>query len=337
MADVSIRLFDGDERGQLMIVMSLAIALMFVSMALYLNTAIFTENLATRKGDIAGTAGAEAFKSSAADAGAGSVHDVNRRNNSTGYTDLEDAYRANVRNWSDAAGRLAAVRSRAAAVNVVSTQRGSRVVQVADRNFTNASEAGDWVLAEDVPDRGVRDARFNVTRSGLATGDGTTSMIGTNFRFNVTDGTEEWHVYVYEDTSNDIAVSVDDPSTSATIDHGPCSVNQSRAVVDVTGETVGGEPCPALSFFDNFSSGASLTLTFNDTVVSGADTVVGTYSVVVNETRSSVNDSDYVPEGDTSGPFVTTAVYSSELLVVYETARVEYATVVRVAPGEPDG
>jgi hypothetical protein len=327
MADVS--LFEGDDRGQLMIVMSLAIALMFVSMALYLNTAIYTENLATRKGDIAGTAGAESFKSSATDATAGIVHDVNRRNNSTGYSGVESAFDEDLRNWSDAAGRLAAARSRAAVVSEESTTRGSRIVQVADRNFTNESGTADWVLAEDTAD--VRALRLNVSQPSLTASSPGNIPNPDTFAVNITDGTSTYEVFVYRDGSSNVAVSVWD----GTDEIGPCKVDQSRAVVDVTRATVGGEHCPALEFFDNFSS--DLTLTFNNTVSGGSDTVVGTYSIVVSENRPAVNDDDYATEGSTSGPFVTTAIYSATVRVAYETPRIEYVTVVRVAPGEPDG
>lgn len=331
MADVSVRLFDGDERGQLMIVLSLAIALMFVSMALYLNTAIFTENLATRKGDIAGTAGAESFKSSAADATEGIVHSVNRRNNSTVYTDLDDAYRTNVRNWSDAAGRLAAARSRAAAVTVEGTTDGSRIVQVQDRNFTNASGTKKWQLASGV---GVRDHRLNISQGSLETSNENVLDLLSNdvFRMEFTDGTISYYVYVYEG-SNDFTVTVENETAGSTV--GTCGIDGSRAVLDVTGATLAGEPCPALSFFDNFSTTNPTNI---DVAYNNSEKVEGTYNLVVDEDRSTFSsDDDYASHGSTDGPFVTTAIYATEVRVVYQTPRIEYATVLRVAPGEPDG
>ena len=131
------------------------------------------------------------------------------------------------------------------------------------------------------------------------------------------------------------------PATTTTSPTRPRTIARLRdaATADVataTASAVAASP-PVSARNRTNSAGESIPRWVANTVVSGADTVVGTYSIVVDETRLSVNDSDYAPEGDTSGPFVTTALYSSELLVVYETARIEYATVVRVAPGEPDG
>lgn len=331
MAHVSLPSGDGD-RGQLLVVASLALALLFVVLALYLNTAIYTENLATRKSDIAGASGATQYQAAATDGVAGTMTYANYHNNSS-YADLDESFSTAVGNWSDFVGRHEAVSSRSANVSLVSTTNGTRIVQQPDHNFTNVSDAADWTLAEDAT---VRQFRMNVTRTSLTSSTLGNVLADVVFHVRFDDGTEVWEVYVYQDGGSEIRVGVVDATTGT--EYGPCRVSQSRAVVDVTGATVGGQECEPLTYLDNLS--APYDVGYNDTTDAAVgDTVVGEYELFVDRHRTTVDSAlghHYGPEGSSSDPYLTRAIYAAEVEVDYETERIDYGTRVRVAPGEID-
>lgn len=317
-----------DRRGQILVVMSLVMAVLLVAMALYLNTAIYTENLATRQADIAGADGAASYKSATAEGAAGAIRYANRYNNSS-YSELRTAIETDLDNWTDANARLEATRSRSANVSVDAITEGTLVIQDDDRKFTNKTGIADWVVANDT--QGVRKFRMNVTRDDL--GDswpGNAPHQDDLFTVTFDDGSTVRKVQVYGNKSeNDIHVTVLDGGGS---ELGTCSADdQSRAVVEVTGAKVDGEECEPLRFFGDL--GDEYAVVFNNSNMAN-----GTYRMVVNQSYGTFSTevwNNYYA-GTSSSPYFTRAVYAVHVDVVYETTRIEYATVVRVAPGEPE-
>lgn len=318
----------GDRRGQVLIVMSLVMAVMLVAMALYLNTAIFTENLATRQADIAGADGAASYKSATVEATAGAMRYANHHNNSS-YDDLQAALDRDLANWTDATERLEATRSRSANVSLDATTNGTLVIQDDNRKFTNESGIADWEVANATA--GVRKFRMNVTESGL--GDswpGNAPKQDDLFTVTFNDTSTVRQVQIYSNKSkDDVHVTVLDGNDN---DLGTCSVtNVEHAVVDVTGATLAGKECEPLEFFGDLASVYWIDFT-------NANNVNGTYRMIVNQEYSNFNflvGHNYDTTG-TSSPYITHAVYAVEVRVAYETTRIDYATVVRVAPGEPE-
>jgi len=343
VADVGGR---DDDRGQMIIVLSVALAVMLVTMALLLNTAIFTENLATREGDIVGASGALSYEAAAADATGTVLTEVNFEENGTGHSDMKDAVERDVANWSDANNRLEATRGRSANVSVAEQFDGVRIVQHQDRNFTNESGEKNWTVASNVS--GVRKYEMNVTTNDLE--NTTVNPAGipiagggdpAKIRFN--DGGDVWVIQIYNNTTvgvgtnTDVNLTVTDPGGTA---HGPCAADgtRKRALLNVTAAEWGSEPCEPLEFvFDNLSN--DFTITYNDTLNSSDEpSIEGGYELIVNTSSavSSVDSSDYGPEGSSDHPYTTDAIYAVELSVHYETERLRYVTEVTVAPGAPE-
>lgn len=328
MADVSA--LRGDDRGQFVLAFAMAIAIVFVVLALFLNTAIYTENIATRKSDVTGAGDAVKYRDAAADT-TREVMDYANRNNNSSYVELHERVTGTVDNWGAMTSELRLRQARSANLSVRGTNNGTRIVQRADDDFTNVSGNEDWALVNGTEH--VRAFRLNVTKSSLSG-----AIVGAaNFSspFRVTfhgAGGGVWEVRVYEHfPTGTMRVAVVDGSGTP---YGPCSTSESRAVIDITGATVAGEHCPALTFLDNLSR--PMDITYN--VSSNVD---GTYELVVSKRNVDggaygSSSEHYGAEGSASHPFRTKAVYATTIDVHYRTARVHYETVLRIAPGEQE-
>lgn len=319
MADVS-----GD-RGQLFLVGALVLAVLFVSFAMLTNTAVYTENLATRDSD-PGTAAAVEYRE-ATRRGVGGALDYVNRHNDTDYSALGGNFSATVDAWDNASARNYATTGRVVNATNASVGFGARVAQTNEtRQFTNATNDTDWTLATGLDDRGLRAHRLNVSTADLESGPN-----GDAFHVNYTDSSGDTRsVYVYKDTAPDpdhVVVRVVAPGWSA-----ECSTPawNDTAVVDVTDARVGGRRCSALDFFGNVSEPYDLAYR-------NGDAASGTYGLVLNRTETTVEGgtTSYGADGGDE-PFVTEAIYVARIDITYENARVYYRARIRVAPGEPD-
>lgn len=331
MADVS------DERGQLFLVGALVLAVLFVSFAMLTNTAVYTENLATRDSD-PGTADVVEYREAVERGVGGAIGYVNRHNhtdNSTLGGNFSDA----VDEWDNASARNYAATGRVVNATNASVEFGARIAQTNEtRNFTNASDEANWTLVADGSD--IRAHRLNVSTEHLVDksefGGNPDDLPGSGaFHANYTNRSSDdtRSVYVYKDDGSDpsqvvvAVVTVDDGSRTVSAE---CSApaRNDTAVVDVTGARVAGHRCAALDFFGNVSD--SYDLAYRN---GGAAN--GTYSLVVDESESSVESGSFGVEAD-GDPFVTDAIYAAKVDVTYENSRVYYHARIRVAPGEPD-
>ncbi|MFW5900746.1 MAG: DUF7261 family protein, partial [Halodesulfurarchaeum sp.] len=108
-------------RGQIILLAGFALAIIFVSLALILNTAIFTENLATRETDD----GHDALDLQQAVIETGDV--LLRETNHDGgdYPELLRTYRAWIHDYRDAENTHAIARGSIREVRVVETHNGT--------------------------------------------------------------------------------------------------------------------------------------------------------------------------------------------------------------------
>lgn len=329
MADVGERRTAGtnnpgakpDSRGQLMLVTALSLAILFVTLALILNTAIFTENLATRSGDIGGGTDAVRYHDAARDGVGGVISYVNAHNHTS-----ESSLQSNLSNGVDAfrnhTARLFADGDRAVETTLAGTNNGSRIAQNNDtRSFTNQTgNASDWTLVEDVEN--ARAVEVNVTETSALT-DGTSNQ---EFRLILDNSSETWRLNITFDGSSTF-VGIRNGS-EATFE---CTAGSTTPRIDVTAGTIDGEPCEGLRFADGLEGPYDIRF-------ENGDNVTGTFSIVINDTAPVTNvdtDNDLVAHGD-GNPFATHAVYSANVTVVYQTPRLYYEAVIRVAPEEPD-
>lgn len=95
-----------DDRGQLILVFALGIAVLLVVLALLLNGVVYAESVPKRSVD--GDAGGSAaeFRAAAGDAGGRLVAAANAESDSS-YTSLRTALRSGIDRWSNLSGRPA--------------------------------------------------------------------------------------------------------------------------------------------------------------------------------------------------------------------------------------
>jgi hypothetical protein len=307
MEDVS----DGD-RGQLILVTGLAVAVVLVSLVLLLNTVVYTENLATRGADVGGR-DAVGFRNDAA-SGAARVVVAENANDYETAANASENVTAGIRRYARLLESGYLERGTLAAVSNVSTTNGTRLVHGnTSRTFVNASGERNWTLATGVGERELRRFRIAVERDGLAPPSG-------GFRVVADDGDDTWRASVYRDDDDDVVV---DASS------GTCSVDAANATVDLTAGTLGGRTC-------GFAFAEGLDDEYAVRYVRG-DLANGTYSLVVNTSGgATVAASSFADPSTGRSPYSARVVYSAAFDVRYETPRLTYSTEVRVAPGERD-
>lgn len=319
----------GRDRGQLFIVGALALSVILVALAVLLNTAIYTGNVATRDTGVE-TATVVEYESEATSVATRTLHHANYHNNSS-YEALHDRFTTGVARWDRTAGQHVAIGGGDGYLNV-STTNGTRIVQDSQRTFTNAGGSDDWELGDDVH---VRNFTVAVDESTLPTRadaddvDEVDDFTGSgDFYVEIHDVDEEnWQVYVYYYSAVDeVRVTVIDSGSSL---EGTCSTSTTDPTVDLTNASLDGSRCDALTFWS--AADESYEIDYEN-----AGTVEGTYSLVVDKDISALDTGDYNDAGSGTSPYVTPAIYSADLTVTYRSPAVYYRTTHRLAPGEPD-
>lgn len=340
MADLA-----GRDRGQLILVAAFALAVTFVALALVVNSAIFTENLASR-GETGGSTDALTLRQDVERGVGSSIESANIYNTSS-QSNLEAGVTTGIGNVNRAFSRQHAAET--AIVNVsepTSFDHGSRIAQneSGGRLFTDASGNADWNVVDDV-DRSASDG--NATRAFVM--NVTTASLETtpSDRFKIVvekwqDSTTTWTMELWQTDSPDTVharVAVDGLGTDAT-----CSqeVSGEFVHVDVTGGTIAGAPCDALrrndtdgdGSFENYRFASGVGDRYNITFENGGQ-ARGNYSFVTN--NQSMGSSSTLNTGvGSSSPYWDHAIYSVDVEFVYESPQLDYETTVRVAPGEPE-
>jgi hypothetical protein len=310
---------DTERRGQILLVTGFALAVVFVGLALVFNSVIYTENLATRSEST--TTSDPVIHKQSLEAGTERIIEyVNEYNatNASGY----DPVAKNV-TWAFENMTAVMIDQQLEDGQVVDDsirdfENGTLVQQTnASRNFTSATNATNWTPINGSAN-GVRGMEFNVTEIHS----------GTAFNVTAEDGDgDEWEMKV---RSGD-AIQVETPSGTTTECGPPSGATPFR--INVSAGTVadgsgGTESCSELSFE---GLGTVEAVEFNH-----SDNANGSYSFIVNKTRSNVDTSgvDYGP--NSRFPRIDPAIWGVTVEVDYESDVLEYVTDFRVVPGEAD-
>ncbi|WP_135364426.1 DUF7261 family protein [Halosimplex halophilum] len=294
----------GRDRAQLILVGAFALAVIFVALALVMNAAIYTENLATRS-ESAGTADAHAFEratTTAAERAFRYAHEVNA-SDSSGHAALErnvtqamHAYHNVTRTQQAAGGQLVDV-------TVASTPAGANITET-DTVFESPDGGNpDWTVASDVT--GTRSFRLDVEDWNGGPDDELWVVAGdaNDWYLNVSNDGGQWEVGVNESATY----------TACT------TTGASDVEIDFSEGTVNGDECAALTLGD----------------------VGGPYDLKIR--NGSVADGDYtvVVDGNPGSALTTTeydeVLYAMTVDLTYRTPELQYRTTIRVAPGETDG
>ncbi|MFB6078077.1 MAG: hypothetical protein ABEJ80_03755 [Halarchaeum sp.] len=286
------------ERGQLLLVAGLGIAVAFVALALIVNSAVFAQTLATRP--TPDGADALGYEHAVSDGVGGALAAANYESYDG---DLAGALNASVDDWSRLSGTQQAAYGTVARVSLRNTTTGSQVRQSSFRRLTNASGSGTWTAATGVT--GTRRFRLNVS-----------DLTGTvTVRAN---GASDW--------SADLSESGGDVVLDTTT--GTCRAPAGDYVtVDLTRGAVGANAC-ANATFPGAVSGPY------DIEVANGGAATATYGFVVDVPRSGMPTDQY--SGDTgTSPYVVPALYDATLALNYSAPRVSVDAPLTVAPNAP--
>ena len=313
------------ERGQIILIAAFAMAVTFVTLALVVNSAIFTENLASR-GETSGSDDALLVRHEVETATGSAIAYANTHNETSTDT-LAESLRASVRNISAVTTEQHATGGKVVTVEGPTTiENGTRIRDESPggSTFENATVSGatktDWRVASGIAE--TRAYRMNVSGVNRTDNFGDSSV--DQFEVVVDDGTDTWRMNVTrDDSTNEYKIGIE----NATGDQGVCAVDDAVDYfhVDLTAGLVGGEPCPALSFAEGLS-------TPYDVDYRQGDEVTGNYSLVVND--ESVSGDNFGSAGS-DDPYQTPAIYAATVTYRYDGPDLTYETTVRAAPGEP--
>jgi hypothetical protein len=316
------------ERGQLLLIAAFIIGVSFVVLALVVNSAIFTENLATRD-DVAGSDDALDYRHEVSQ-NLGDVVTAINQNNSVlddySSSNLDTPVESNVETLQRQSGIQQSSQGRVVDVEYLGWVLGLKVAQDDPRTFTNTSGSKtDWTVVENVPN--TRNVKLNVTQDpGIA-------LLSDPFEMVVERGGDEWTLTIADDSTgtDDVLIEVDRPGESPET----CTSEfDGYLIIDVTGGIIGGDPCHALTRLTDgtpmwFGTGVSPDY---DIRFENGDELVGTYSFVVEDPATPDDPGDFGSPG--SGPYTKDAVYSASVSYHYYTQNVGFETVVRAVPGE---
>lgn len=313
MADVRKLGAGRPSRGQLIIITGLVIAVSLVALTLLLNTAIFTENLASR-GTAVGGENALEYQLTAKETTASLMITVNNK-------ELDTFEKAKT-NVSDGINTFDQTRTERYAevgtsVNItnISFKEGERLRQTnASRNFTSESfSKQNWILADDVGE--LRRVKFE-----FHSVNDTSDPENGSFAINV--NSDDWILYIHNDTDPTLKVTNSTETTTEVCNPGtnfPLQLN-------LTAATVNGEYCSDLEFTKSTNSPFHIEF-------ERGDDATGTYNLTINGTKSEA--ANFNSLGGNS-PYSYSVVYSSHFDVRFETEELMYRSTVRVAPGEQD-
>lgn len=297
------------ERGQLILVGGLILAIILISLALILNSAIFTENLATRSG--VDTTDATAFRASTTQATAGAMRLANYGSPEAPYADRKAGVEANLSAWQELQVNHRAVNGEIATARDPSMTEGVRVSQRTADELDPADPdviyelnplgltGQNWLVAKDVK---TRHFSLSLQRSSLPLGDVDSllnllvgiidALIDPEETFSVhiedADG-HEWRIFVYRAAGNTDQVNVTvAANTGGSWTHvGTCSQTAPQLDVNITDGTISGtageEACPALEFMDDVDP------PYDIYYVNGDD-VIGTHGFIANKSETTFRD-----------------------------------------------
>ncbi len=289
----------GRSRGQILVLASLLIAVLFVGLAVVLNGAIYSENLSVR--DTGSTADPVVEAQVTEDRLREAAQHANWNDDDVDFDTREQRVLDSMGNWDGFTSADAAQRGLVVDVAVADTTEGVRVSQEDPSDFMPANEDLDqylldttidplglddrtnWMVAKDVQTRAFqaevrRTDLYAVDQSALQ--DITTlvdSLLdgSSTFWMEIDEGETTWRVYLVQvQETADVAVVVTSDDGSETVE-GTCQATGDWVDIDFETQELQGDDtvaCNALGFHDNLDR--------HDIYWVGADEVHGTYHFI---------------------------------------------------------
>ena len=308
---------DGErrDRGQIILIAGLTLAVTFLALALIANTAIFTENLATR-GDTTGSSDALLFRHEVEESAEDTISYLNENN----VSDLPEKAETNIE--ENLSVQTSVKSARQGRVVDVGVDPSSAVVEARlsqennSRAYTNATGEANWTLARNASQ--IRNAEFNVSTDDLENVTKENRSRAFNFLVENESSNGFWNMTVYEpkSASEDMNVTVEDEGGLITT----CSESSANGyiVINVTDATVDGLSCSEL----NTGFPGQNTTSFQN-----GDKIAGNYSINLSQAED-VRESDY---NESANPVAEVEIESLTVSFTYETDSLRYETEFEVA------
>lgn len=335
------------ERGQLLIVTSLVIAIVLVGLALVLNSAIYTENLASREStdstEVTSTLG------DAEDELEATMRYVNLHNNSSS-DEVNRAFDAAISDLGNETTDENAKVGASYEFEVTDRTNGTHLRHTNDtKSFvsggTNASK-GDWWLAKSVP----KLRSYTMTVEGQYLYTGTTDDFGLlideafNIQLHGTDSAGNsvtWEIYIYEDSNTDNVTvfggresEITDASSLSDLTYDSCSADVAsdteQVMLSPTNNTFNGRDCESLAFEEVLDSSVDIRYENADDL-SGASRSGGTYELAIGTTD--YEDQHFYDASGAQSPFATHIIYDARVESRYKRADITHSRTIRVHPG----
>ncbi|WP_336136158.1 hypothetical protein [Natronomonas amylolytica] len=312
-------------RGQILIITALMLAVVFVGLALVLNSAIYTENLSTR--EVGSSTAPLSEDEVTQERLAESMAMANYHSETAGYADRRSIIKANATTWGSNRASANAIEGQSRSFELLAMTNGTRVVQretdgfmPGDPDIADAitditidplgiEDRTTWLVASNVSTRGYtmtakRDS-LDETRDGFVDPliDGVDWVLTGGDEFAVqtrrnADEDEMWRIYLVDDVDNaSVAAVVTKKEGDDEVLQGVCSAPGDSVTIRYTaGELIGenGETvaCPELE--------AAFGNERNDIFYVGADRINGSYEFMADieeeEFETRVNE-EYEDDG----------------------------------------
>lgn len=291
---------DGRDRAQILLVSALLLAVLFVGLAVVVNSAVYAENRATREATTSSEALADHPVTQ--ERLGRTIHDANFGDDTAGYDERARNIKGNVSDWDERMrGRRAADGSLFGA-QYVGSNNGTRISQDKYSTFMpndptliesiighrpdpfGITDRMSWLVAPDVQTRSVN---LTVKRESLQDVDGDLlDQVGdlldaivdgsAYFWMHFDDGNSEWRVTLVQNSSSNQTIAVVNSSDESV--QGACAVKGDIVNVHLEeNELVGPNSttsCPAMSFTDEIGR--------HDVYFAGSDEINGTYSIIAD-------------------------------------------------------
>ena len=354
MADVS--------RGQFVVVAALLLAVLFVGLALVLNSGIYAENVASRETS-SETKDTLEQHSRVDEELRESADRTNARIETTDTSTLKSSLRQTFENYTAPRVADGAKRGQSIEIELTAAQNGTRLRQTnASRNFTDKVGTVDWNLTDDVPDGGqfamnigeqsVYEATLDTTMAAMAE-----SAFGIEFHLQDYEGSGDgvWRIYIFRGAATDSVYAVverpdqtfqDSNLTDRTEpDHivngwlnQSCSLKSRTITIRLSEGTFGGSPCEEFGFYHDVDVH---NVRYVNTKTDGTDRARGTYSIMIKEANYNADAFYSVTERSPSKqPFYQSAIYAFDYSYGHRTDGTTYGVrnrTVHPEDGDPGG
>ena len=304
------------DRGQLLLVGAIGLAIILVALALALNTAVVGELSAAQAGQSVSEERAVIHFVDGVERGIGGLLPL-AYSGDVDYDEVEAAFETDVERWHDLASVYDAADGAFTTVSILDIEVGSRVIQNESSTFTAHDGSEHWTLAEDVSE--IDSFNMTVTNESLVTSDDCVN--DGCFSLNVSDGVDDWSLTIWTPNASTDNLRVSVTTANGSVD--TCSTTNTSVEINVTDGVVddGAETCNFTPFTDDVALDSPYSISY----AHGAN-VSGTYEAHFPERIASPSIRDD-PRYDTrENPRVDPTVRATEVQVTYRSPSVTFDT-----------